>query len=122
MNPLNEAVVGHYYRIVLEDGTVIDEADKALDRIETMAAEVVPKLDDPGYTVTGDDVYRLMLFIATLKNRTPQAREGLREADERAAELHFEVMLSDRERFHEVSHKARSSNEVEAERLRLLRT
>jgi len=34
-------VIGRYYRIVLDDGTVIDAADEALDRIEAMAAEAV---------------------------------------------------------------------------------
>ncbi len=101
VNPLNEAVIGRYYRIVLDDGTVIDAADEALDRIEAMAAEVVPKVADPGYVVSGEHAYILMLFIASLKNRTPQMRESLRETDEQAAELAMEQMLSDRERYHQ---------------------
>lgn len=47
VNPINEAVIGHYYRIVMPDGTVLNEADEALDRIETMAAEVIPRLASP---------------------------------------------------------------------------
>jgi hypothetical protein len=56
VNPLNEVVIGRYYRIVLDDGTVIDAADDALDRIETMAAEVVAEVADPGYVVSGEHV------------------------------------------------------------------
>jgi hypothetical protein len=69
VNPVNEVVVGHYYRIVLDDGTVIDAADEALDRIEAMTAEVVRRLAESNYTVSGEDVLILMLFIASLKRR-----------------------------------------------------
>jgi hypothetical protein len=121
VNPANEVVVGHYYRIVGEDGTVDDTADEVLDRIETMAAEVIAKLADPAYTVTGDDVQRLVLFIVTLKNRTPQGREALRETDERAGELWLEMLLSDREHFHHVMRKHGGTEEdIEAERLKAL--
>lgn len=44
--------------------------------------------------VSGEHAYILMLFIASLKNRTPQMRESLRETDEQAAELAMEQMLS----------------------------
>jgi Protein of unknown function (DUF4238) len=120
VNPLNELVIGHYYRIVLGDGTVMNEADGALDRIESMAAEVVLKLAAPAYTVNTDDALRLTLFILSLKNRTPQAREALREVDERAAELDLEVRLSDREHYHKVMGGGRSEEEVEEERLKWL--
>ncbi len=122
VNPANEVVVGHYYRMVLEDGTVVDEADELLTRIEDMAAGVIRKLVDPGYTVTGDDVFQLLLFIVSLKNRTPQAREALREADERAAELDAEVRLSDREAYHRIMRKeGESEEETEAGRLKALK-
>lgn len=81
-------VVGHYYGMVLDDGTVIDAADEALDRIENMAANVVPKLADPAYTVSGEDVYILMLFTASLKNRTAlrvNARSPGHDGDDSAA-------------------------------------
>lgn len=120
VNPLNEVVIGRYYRIVLDDGTVIDAADEALDRIEAMAAEVVPKVADPGYVVSGEHAYILMLFIASLKNRTPQMRQSLRETDEQAAELAMEQTLADRERYHERFGTERPFDEVEAERLKLL--
>jgi hypothetical protein len=117
VNPLNELVIGHYYRIVLGDGTVMNEADIALDHIETMAAEVVVKLPTPAYTVTTDDALRLTLFVLSLRNRTPRAREALREVDERAAELDLEVRLSDREQYHKFMGKGRSEADVEAERV-----
>jgi hypothetical protein len=120
VNPANELVIGHYYRIVLGDGTVMNEADDALDRIETMAAEVVVKLADPAYTMNPDDALRLTLFIVSLRNRTPQAREALREFDERAAELELEVRLSNREQYHEMMGKGRSEQDVEEERLESL--
>jgi hypothetical protein len=117
----NEAVVGRYYRMVLEDGTVVDEADEILDRIENMAKDVIPKLKDADYWVTGDDVFRLVLFIVTLKNRTPQAREALRETDEQMADLWLEVVLSDRERYHRTMGKTgRAAEDIEADRVRFL--
>ena len=120
VNPVNELVIGHYYRIILGDGTVMNEADDALTRIETMAAEVVVKLADPAYAMNTDDAPRLTLFIVSLKKRTPQAREALREADERVAELDLEVRLSSREQYHEVMGKGRTEKEVEEERLEWL--
>jgi hypothetical protein len=121
VNPANEMVVGHYYRIVLDDGKVIDEADTVLDRVENMAADVVPKVAARDYTTSGDDVYRLMLFLATLQNRTPQMREALREMDERGAELDLETFLSNRDRYHQVAaQEGEGEDEVEARRLQLL--
>ena len=121
VNPANETVIDHYYRVVLEDGTVVEEADKVLTRIEDMAARVIRELVDPGYTVSGEDVLRLMLFIVSLKNRTPQAREALREADKRAAELDVEARLSDREAYHRIMRKeGESDEETEAGRLKAL--
>jgi hypothetical protein len=121
VNPTNEAVVGHYYRVVREDGTVDNTADEVLDHIETMAAEVIVKLANPGTRVTGDDVERLLLFTVTLKQRTPQGREALREADERAGELELELALSDREHFHRVMRKGGETEEqVETRRLEML--
>jgi hypothetical protein len=121
VNPINEAVIGHYYRIVLDDGSVLTEADEALDRIESMAADLLPKLADPEYPVTASDVYRLILFTVSLKNRTPQAREALREADERSNELMFEVMLSYRDQYERVMSKHGGAPEdLEAQRLKML--
>ena len=123
VNPANEAVVGHYCRMVLDDGEVVDEADKVLDRVEDIAVDVIRRLAETSYVVSGDDVQVLMLFIATLKARTPQTRETLREMDERAAELALEMQLSDRDRYHDmvrVRHPERSEEDVEAERVRSL--
>lgn len=121
VNPVNEVVIGRYYRIVLDDGTVDDTADELLDRIETMATEVIVRMGADDYVPLAEDVFRLILFIVTLKNRTPQAREALRETDEQMAEMWLEVMLSDREHYHRVRRKdGRGEAEVEAERLKAL--
>jgi hypothetical protein len=123
VNPANEAVVGHYYRMVLEDGEVVDEADTVLDRVEDMAVNVIRRLAEASYTVSGDDVQVLMLFIATLKARTPQTRETLREMDERAAELTLEMQFSDRDHYHKTvraRQPERSEEDIEAERVQSL--
>ena len=120
-NPTNEAVVGHYYRMVLEDGAVDNTADETLDRIETLSSDVIRRLEDPAYEVNGDDVAQLMLFITTLKQRTPQGREALREVDALAGELFLEMRLSDREEYHRVMGAGRPADEVEHERLQALR-
>lgn len=120
-NPANEAVVGHYYRIVRDDGSVDNLADETLDRIETFSSEIINRLEDPGYVVTSGDVVQLMLFITTLKQRTPQGREALRETDARASELWLEMRLSDRDDYHRVAGNGRPEDEVENERLEYLR-
>jgi hypothetical protein len=121
-NVINEAVIGRYYRMTLPDGTVVDEADALLGRIEGMVGEVLPKLEeDRAYVATGDDFFRLMLFIISLKNRTPRAREALRETDMRTAEIALEAHLSDRERYHCArSDAGLPAEQVEAERLQCL--
>ena len=120
-NPVNEVVIGYYYRVVTPDGTVLTEADDALTIIEDLAAEVIPKLEAPGCLPNTDDILRLMLFIQSLKFGTPQYREALRESDKRAADLDLELALSDRELHHQtVSADGRSEEEIESERLELL--
>ena len=121
VNPVNEAVIGHYYRLVDEDGGVDNTADELLDHFETKAAEVIKQLGGPTHRPTPEDVFWLTLFIVTLKQRTPRGREALRATDERAGELQLEVLLSDRERYHRtMSGAGRAADEVEAERLKLL--
>ncbi len=121
VNPVNEAVVGHYYRLVDEDGAVDNTADELLDHFETKAADVIRQLGDPTHRPTPEDVFWLTLFIVTLKQRTPRGRAALRATDERAGALQLEVLLSDRERYHRTMSRAgRPAEEVEAERLKLL--
>jgi hypothetical protein len=121
-DPINEAVIGHYYRITMHDGAVLDEADKAFDRIETMAAESIQRLEDRSYIGIADDHLIMMLFAASLQRRTPQAREVIRETTDRAAEIHAEQRLSDKSAYHEAMRgQAMSEQEVEAERQRLLK-
>jgi hypothetical protein len=121
VNPVNEAVVGHYYRLVDEDGAVDNTADELLDHFETKAADLIKHLGDPTHRPTPEDVFWLTLFIVTLKQRTPRGREALRATDERAGELQLEVLPSDRERYHRtMSGTGRAADEVEAERLKLL--
>jgi hypothetical protein len=121
-DPINEAVIGHYYRITLPDGTVVDEADKAFDRIESMAAESIQRLEDRSYIGIADDHLIMMLFTASLQRRTPQAREVIRETTERAAEIYAAQRLSDKSAYHEsMTGRGKSEEEVEAERQRLLK-
>jgi hypothetical protein len=119
-NPLNEAVIGHYYRLVDDAGNVDNTAEEVLNRIEAEAAEVIGMLANPEFEVTGDDVQKLILFVVMLKNRTPQAREALRENDERAGELLLETQLSDRDAYHRALGRGRPEAEVETERLEAL--
>ena len=120
--PRREAAIDNYYRIVLEDGTVRNDADDFLTEIENVAAPVVEKISDPDYRVSGQDVYDLLRYIVTLHNRTPQAREALEQVLARMAETQFEVFLSDRAHHHEVMGKSgRPEVEIEHERLKLLK-
>ena len=83
VKPAKEAVLDGYYSVTLEDGTVVDEPDEVLGRFESDAAPVIERIvQDDSYRVDGRDVQKLILYIATLKNRTPRAREGLRESDD----------------------------------------
>jgi Protein of unknown function (DUF4238) len=121
VNPVNEVVVGHYYRMTFDDGTVDDTADETLDRIEGLAATVIANLADASYPVNGGDFYALLLFIVSLRNRTPQAREALREMDEQAHELMLEVTLANKDEYHRsMRESGQTVAEVEAGRLKML--
>ncbi len=122
VRPADEAVKQDYYSVKLEDGTIVNHADDVLGRFESDVAPVIERIvSNPDYRVTGKDVQNLLLYIVTLKQRTPQAREDLRETDERGNELIFEAMLSDRDRYHRIMDKTGDSSEQrEATRLKLL--
>ncbi|MGO9819879.1 MAG: DUF4238 domain-containing protein [Solirubrobacteraceae bacterium] len=117
---INEAVIGRYYEYKLNDGTTVTEAYKALDIIENLAADVTRRLEAPAYLGTDEDRLIMMLFIASLQRRTPQAREALREFSERSAEAFLEMQASDKEAFHQAM-GGKSEAEVEEGRQRLLK-
>lgn len=120
-NPVNEAVRNRYYRILHEDGTVDDTADELLDYFESEAAKVISRLEQPGFVPSDIDRSRLVLFILTLKQRTPEGRQHTHEADVRMAEMDAEVRLSDPDLARRIADRdARDPAEVEADRLRLL--
>jgi hypothetical protein len=123
VRPADEAVIRDYYSVMLDDGTIVNHADDALGRFESDVAPVVERIvSDPHYRVTGKDVQTLLFYIVTLKQRTSQAREELRETDERTNELLFEAMLTDSERYHRVMAKTGESRETrEASRLKMLK-
>ncbi len=96
VNPLNEVVQRHYYRLELPDGTIDDSADELLDRFESEAAPRIADLVSAD-GIVGDhmDYFWLANFIASLKPRTAAGREQLREMDVQIAELSAELRLSD---------------------------
>jgi hypothetical protein len=96
-NIANAAVRSRYYRIVRDDGTVDDSADEILDRIESEAAPAIARLADARVKPDRRLLEALALFIVTLKQRTPEGRQQLREADRQMAELWLEMQLSDRD-------------------------
>jgi Protein of unknown function (DUF4238) len=119
--PRREAAIDNYYRIVLDDGTIRNDADDLLTNIDNAAAPVIVKVADREYRVSGQDVYDLLQYIVTLHNRTPQPREALEEVAARGAEMQFEVLLSDRERHHATMAKSgRTAEEIEQQRLKML--
>ncbi len=121
VNVTNNAVKSRYYRIVREDGSVDDSADEVLDRLESDAAPVIAKLAEGPLERDLSLVQKLALFILTLKQRTPEGREQLRENDRRVAELWLEAQLSDRQGYLErMVADGESIDEVDRERLRLL--
>lgn len=121
-NPTNEAVIGRYYRITRDDGSIDDSADEALDAIEGEAADVIRRVARSGYSATAEDVGHLLLFAVTLKQRTPQGREAIREMDVQIGKLQNEVSLQNRERFYEVMklHFDETEDELEVRRGRML--
>jgi hypothetical protein len=122
VQPADEAVVEDYYSVQLEDGTIVNHADDVLGRFESDVAPVIERIvSDPGYRISGRDVQILLFYIVTLKQRTPQAREYLREAGEQADKMLLEAMLSDHDHYHRVMAKTEDDVERrEADRLRLL--
>lgn len=121
-NPINETVVGRYYRITHDDGSIDDSADEALDAIENDAAKVIRRVALSGYSATAEDVAHLLLFALTLKQRTPQGREAIHEMDAQLGKLQNDVSLQDRKRFYEVMkpHLNESEGELEVRRVRML--
>lgn len=121
VNPVNEAVIGRYYRVTLPDGSVDDSADEALDAIENEAADVIRRIGEPGYTASADHVMHLLLFALTLTQRTPQGREATREMDNQLSRLQHEVALQDRKHFYEVMRSlGKTDEELEQVRLKML--
>ncbi len=123
VNPENEAVIGHYYRVVTPDGVAHDEADLVLDRFENDAAGVIREIAAPDYRPSGKDIQALMLYVLTLKQRTPQAREALRDAYGQIGELEAEAILSDRDEYHRrmrVAGSSKSTEKIEEMRVSML--
>jgi hypothetical protein len=101
VNPANEAVIGRYYRVTHDDGSVDDSADEILDVIENDASNVIRRVADVDYRPTADHVGVLLLFALTLKLRTPQGREAIHELDANAGNLGYEVWLRNQRQFHD---------------------
>lgn len=95
-NPLNEAVRRRYYRMEDEEGNVDDGAEAVLSAIESRAAEVITGIvDDPTRPPGPEGMVGLAQFVATLANRTPDARADLAAMDVEIAKLDAELRLSD---------------------------
>jgi hypothetical protein len=120
VNIANEAVRGHYYRFLHEDGTPDSSADELFDRLESAAAEVITHVSKGERAPSATQLRDLAQFIVTQKVRTPQGREHLAEGDELVNELILEVQLSNRDEYHERFGEGRNEAEVEAERLKFL--
>lgn len=121
VSPASEAKHDWFYRITTDDGEIDDSADELLTRLENDAARVIRSIADvPSREPTVNEIRQLALFIVTLKQRTPEGREQLREADIRTAELTAEVRLSDPQLSVEMAGIGKSVEEVDRERRQLL--
>lgn len=81
---LNEAVIGHYYTVMreAEDGQLVPDVsvERDLAERETMAAEHVRRLVEPGGRLIDEERLSFAEFIHLSRQRTPLARAWLRYA------------------------------------------
>jgi Protein of unknown function (DUF4238) len=97
-NPHNEYVQRLYYRIENERGETEDGVETLLSDIEGKAASVLADIVGDPSTEPGDlQLFALANFIATLANRTPDARADLAAADVEFSKLIAKGLFSDRD-------------------------
>jgi hypothetical protein len=122
VRPKDEAVIENYYNVELEDGTVLDHADQVLTRFESDAAPVIESIvSDRTWRPNPPDILALLLYLVTLKTRTPRAREALRETDRVMNGMLSEAMVSDRARWRKaLGDSYDSEEELEEARLQTL--
>ena len=57
VEPVEEAVIEHYYSVALDDGRIADHADDVLGRFESDVAPVIERIvSDRDYRISGRDV------------------------------------------------------------------
>lgn len=103
---LNEAVIGHYYRLILPDGTHETALDRVLDHVESEAAKTVRKLSASSATsLDVRDHFRMIQFVITLANRTPRARQANAAVAEEVQGIDALDRLHERDHYQHPGHR-----------------
>ena len=102
--PKEEANRPDYY--TLNESTERDDTvERALSRIESVAAPIVRKLVTPQYVLTPENAGDLLLFVAFMFARVPAWRENLdKVAAQTAKKMHVDF-ARDKETFHRICMK-----------------
>lgn len=121
VNPVNEAVEKHLYRVTLSDGSYDLGAEKALSMIEGEAARIVAQLDTCGCVAPAPiDEEWLAMFVHSMHQRTPLARSWHKFFDEHTATEWTRVLLSNPESSRKaLIHAGLVATDEEAEEQRL---
>jgi hypothetical protein len=120
-SPRDEAKRRHFYRAVLEDGTVDDQAEELFGAIESKAASAIGRIvAAPSQLPSPEDIVDLAKFIATMLHRTPDGRADLAAMDIETSKLAAEALFSDPECVRRGLPSGATDEEVDVWRQRLL--
>lgn len=95
--PESTAVVGHFYTMTDEEGRQRFELEKALSEIESLGAEVIPRLI-AGEPLQDEQRQNFALFVAVMAVRTPWMIENIKRIEAQLVEHLTEVVFGDAER------------------------
>ncbi|WP_282257577.1 DUF4238 domain-containing protein [Stenotrophomonas sp. PS02301] len=95
--PESTAVVGHFYTMVDPDGRQRFELERALSEIESVGAEVIPRLI-AGEPLQDEQRQSFALFIAVMAVRTPWMIENVKRMEAQLVEHLTLMMFGDAER------------------------
>lgn len=89
--PINTGVIGHWYRVRLEDGSTNSYLEDWLSKLETRAAPTIAKLRRGGEPLSATERFSVAQFLAFLWTRGPDFHNQMEDMDQ--------VMLEHGERF-----------------------
>ncbi len=97
--PKDEAHHPDYY-CHTEKGEADDGAEDALQVIESRSAPIIPKLANPQYVLTPENLEALLVFVASMFVRVPSWREFLDKKVADIIQTRYQRYASDKDKFY----------------------